>query len=97
MSTLLYAIMEVAFKKYYSRADDPAPIQNGIRGVGYFGVHILVWMWPILIILHYSGGEPFELPDLPTFRILVLNALLDIVFNMSLFVCIALSSPLIAT
>ncbi len=89
--------MEVIFKKFFSRADDPAPIHNGVRGVGYLGVHTLLWVWPVLIILHYSGGEPFELPDLPQLRILLLNALLDIVFNLSLFVCIALSSPLVTT
>ena len=89
--------MEVGFKKFFSHDEDTAPVQNGVRAVGYMGVHTLFWMWPILIILHFSGGEPFELPDLHTFQLLLLNAALDIIFNLSLFVCIALSSPLVAT
>ena len=94
---VLYAMMEVGVKKFLSRDDDPAPVQNGVRALGYFGVHTLLWMWPLLVILHFSGGETFELPDLNTFKLLVVNAMLDILFNGSLFVCIALSTPLVAT
>ena len=96
-STILYAMMEVGYKKYATRPDDPAPVQNGIRGLGYIGVHTLLWVWPLLVVLHFTGLERFELPDLPTFKSLLLNAFLDLIFNLSLFVCIALSSPLVAT
>lgn len=89
--------MEVGIKKFLSRADDPALVQNSVRALGYFGVHTLLWMWPLLIILHFSGGETFELPDMATFKLLLANAALDVLFNGSLFVCIALSTPLMAT
>lgn len=88
---------EVGFKKFATKPDDPAAVTNGIRGVGYFGVHTLFWFWPLLVVLHFTGLEPFELPSLSVFKMLLLNSGLDIIFNLSLFVCIALSSPLIAT
>ena len=83
----------VGFKKFATKPDDTAPVQNGIRAVGYIGVHTLLWVWP----LHFAGFEKFEMPDLPTFTDLLFNAFLDLIFNMSLFVCITLSSPLVAT
>ena len=93
----MYATMEVGFKKFVTAPNDPATVQNGIRGVGYMGVHTLLWFWPLLVVLHFTGYERFELPDLPTFKSLLVNTVLDLIFNLSLFVCIALSSPLITT
>lgn len=94
---IFYAVGEVLFKKFATKQNDPASIQNSIRLVGYFGVHTLMSVWPLLVVLHYTGLEPFELPDLPTLNMILLNAFLDIILNVSLYACIALSSPLIAT
>ena len=73
---------------------DPAALCNSVRMVGYFGVHTLLWMWPPLIALHYSGLERFSWPTLDVLRLMVLNAMMAVGFNGLIFISIALSSPL---
>ena len=97
VSVLTYALMETTYKRFATVKGDPAALCNGVRMVGYFGVHTLLWMWPPLIVLHYSGIEHFEWPTWEVLRLMVLNAALDVAFNGLLFVSIALSSPLFAT
>ena len=97
VSVITYALLETTYKKFATMKDDPAALCNGVRLVGYFGVHTLVWMWPPLILLHYTKLEVFEWPTWEIFRLMVLNAVLDVGFNGFLFVCIALSSPLFAS
>ena len=98
VSVLTYAIFETFYKKFGTKKDDPASTLNGLRFLGYIGVHNLLWLWPPIIILHFTGVEPFEIPpSMELFGMLVLNSFLDIVFNGCLLVCIALSSPLFAT
>ena len=89
--------MEVGYKKFATRKDDTAPIQNSIRGLGYMGVHTLLWVWPVVLIVHYIGIETFEFPELMIFNKLLVNVVLELLFIMGLFVAIALSSPLVAT
>ncbi len=97
-SVLCYAVYEVLYKKFATVKDDPSATLNGLRVLGYTGVHTLLWMWPPIIILHYSGFEPFQFPPtVKLFGLLVANAAMDIVFNGCLLVCIALSSPLYAS
>ena len=62
ISIMLYAVFEVSYKKYGTVKNDPAAVINGARMLGYIGVHTLFWMWPPLIIFHYSGIERFEVP-----------------------------------
>ena len=58
----------------------------------------MLWLWPPFLVLHFSGFEPFAVPyTMELFGLLVLNAVMDIVFNGCLLVCIALSSPLYAS
>ena len=97
LSVVFYSMMEVGYKKFATREDDTAPIQNSIRGLGYMGVHTLFFMWPLLVILHFTGLETFEFPNLEIFENLLINVYLELVFNMGLYICIALSSPLFAT
>ena len=97
ISVLTYALMETTYKRFATAKDDPAALCNGVRFVGYFGVHTLLWMWPPLILLHYTKVEVFEWPTWEIFRLMVLNAALDVTFNGCLFVAIALSSPLFAS
>jgi len=94
---IIYATYETFYKKYGTRSDDRSPAWNGIRMVGYVGVHTLLYFWPIIIIVHYMGVETFRLPTLTDFRLLVAMTLLDMIFNTALLVCIALSSPLLAS
>lgn len=94
ISMITYAAVDTFYKKFATRADDTAPVLNGVRILGYFGVHTLLWQWPLLIIVHYAGMERFELPSLDNFYLLLLSAFLDVIFNSALLVCIAISSPL---
>ena len=89
--------METTYKRFATAKDDTAALCNGIRVVGYFGVHSMFWMWPPLIILNYTKVEVFEWPTWEIFELMVLNAALDVVFNGLLFVSIALSSPLFSS
>ena len=62
ISVITYAIFEVSYKKFATEKDDPAAVANGARVLGYMGVHTLLWLWPPIVIFHFSGLEPFELP-----------------------------------
>ena len=97
VSVITYALLETLYKKFATVKDDPAALFNGLRVAGYFGVHTVLWMWPPLIILHYTKLEVFEWPTWEIYKLMFLNAALDVTFNGFLFVCIALSSPLFAT
>lgn len=66
---------------------------------------------PPLIVLHYSNVEPFQWPSkgqsinlcitvtgsVDILYKILYNTVLDVIFNASLFICVALSSPLFAT
>ena len=62
IGVLTYSLYEVLIKKFGTRKGDPATIPNGARLVGYIGINTVLWIWPIIPILHYSGLEPFEWP-----------------------------------
>ena len=96
ITVTLYALFEVLYKRLATRKDDTAPVMNGVRFLGYMGVHTLLWFWPLLIVFHFTGVEVFELPSLDNVALMTLNAFFDVIFNASLLVCIALSSPLFA-
>ena len=97
-SVVTYALFQTLYKKFGTKKNDPAATINGIRFLGYIGVHTVVWLWPPFLVLHFSGFEAFAVPyTMELFGLLVLNAIMDIVFNGCLLVCIALSSPLYAS
>ena len=95
-SVITYALTKTLYKKFATVKGDPAALCNGVRMVGYFGVHSLLWMWPPLIILHYTGVEVFEWPSVDVLKLMVINAMMAVLFNALIFVSIALSSPLFA-
>ena len=97
VSVIAYALVETLYKKFATVRNDPAALFNGLRLTGYLGVHTVLWMWPPLIILHYTKLEVFEWPTWEIFKLLVLNAALGVGFSGFLFVCIAFSSPLFAS
>ncbi|XP_064384579.1 uncharacterized protein LOC135333537 isoform X2 [Halichondria panicea] len=98
VAVITYALYETFYKKFATKKDDSIPSINGIRVLGYIGIHTLLWMWPPILIFHYTGFELFHFPPtMKLFGLLVVNALMDIVFNGCLLVAIALSSPLYAS
>ena len=57
---------------------------------------MLFTVWPALIVAHYTGVEPFELPpNAEVWRGIVMNALFDVLFNGCLIVGISDSSAII--
>ena len=57
----------------------------------------MLLQWPVIIILHYVGVEPFELPPPPAQDGIAINIVLDIVLTAANFVGIAFTSPLFIT
>ena len=97
VSMILFAAYETIYKKFGNLGDDTAPVWNGVRIIGYIGVHVLVAYWPILIVVHYTSLEKFRFPSLEEFGLLVGMICLDLLFNVALLVCIAFSTPLVAS
>lgn len=66
---------------------------------GWVGVWNVLTMWPGFFVLHWTGVEPFELPqDLRVWAIIVLNALLGTCLSDYLWLkAVLLTSPLMVT
>lgn len=97
VSVLCYAIFETFYKKFGTVKDDPASVMNGIRYVGYIGVHTLFWLWPPIIILHYSKIEVFHWPTWKQLEMIALGQLTAVGYIGMLVTAIVLVSPLFAT
>ena len=97
ISLVLYAVFQTFYKKFGTWDDDPAPVFNGIRMLGYVGVQTLLLYWPVLIITHFTGIERFELPTLKILYHILAVVLLSIAINAGFIICIILSSPLFAS
>ncbi|XP_062504649.1 uncharacterized protein LOC134181393 [Corticium candelabrum] len=97
MAMLFYVIFEIVYKKKAVHADDPLPLWNAVRVIGLVGIQTLLCYWPVLLILHGTEFEKFELPTGDNLRMLCIDVALDGVYNVLLLVCISMSSPLFAT
>ena len=75
---MLYALQSTLVKKLVTRKGDPAAVPNAIRFIGYTGIYTMLFMWPVIIILHYTKLEVFELPSLSEYAKLV--ALVSIMY-----------------
>lgn len=65
---------------------------------GFVGIFCLVFLWPVLIILHYTGYETFELPPTRTIAwILFINALVTFISDFCWCKAVLLTSPLTVT
>ena len=65
---------------------------------GFVGVFCLVFLWPILIFLHFTGYETFELPPTSQIQtILLINAVITFVGDFCWCNAVLLTSPLTVT
>jgi hypothetical protein len=48
---------------------------------GYVGLFNMLILWPVIIVLHYTGIEPFELPSLQIVLYLTINGLIGTVVS----------------
>lgn len=65
--------------------------------IGIMGVFVICTLWPVFIILNYSGVEPFVLPTPDKARLLALNMFLDVIYNVLLLFGISVASPLVVS
>jgi drug/metabolite transporter (DMT)-like permease len=65
--------------------------------LGLAGVMTALCVWPVLLILDASGVEPFLWPSPAKWRLLLINASLDTIFNLCMLAGILASSPLVVS
>ncbi|CAG8449776.1 14268_t:CDS:2, partial [Acaulospora colombiana] len=94
MGALLYGLCEVLYKKYISPPKPSILFSNTITGL--IGIFSLLFLWIPIPILHWTGVEEFELPDLLTFCHIALIALAGVAFNAGFMLVIAFTSPIFA-
>ncbi|TKA82329.1 hypothetical protein B0A49_00070 [Cryomyces minteri] len=93
-SAVLYGIYTVLMKK---RIGDEARVDMPLF-FGLVGLFNVVLLWPGLLVLHWTGVEPFELP--PTGKVLTIvlvNSLSSLISDFCWAYAMLLTSPLIVT
>ncbi|KAG9301565.1 hypothetical protein G9A89_003200 [Geosiphon pyriformis] len=88
-------LYEIIYKKYASPEIPSILFVNTVTGL--IGICTFLFLWIPIPLLHLTGIEPFELPDLKTFGYILLIALSGIAFNASFMLVIAITSPLFAS
>eukprot|EP00039_Didymoeca_costata_P015007 m.248651 g.248651 ORF g.248651 m.248651 type:complete len:409 (+) comp16135_c0_seq15:178-1404(+) len=96
LSTFLYAVFEVLYKRLACSDKDTFPLANSQRFLGLVGISVIV-LFPLFPILHYTHVEEFVWPTREVGMKIGINVALDTVFNVSLLVTIMLTSPLICS
>ena len=94
LSTILYSLYEVLYKRFATNPKDTAPILNTVRMLGLIGIWYIIIIAPFIIIAHFTGLEKFELPSLDIALLILLNSVLDCFSNILILIGIVLSSPL---
>ncbi|KAL2357455.1 hypothetical protein BJ546DRAFT_836026 [Cryomyces antarcticus] len=93
-SAVLYGVYTVLMKK---RIGDEARVDMPVF-FGLVGLFNVVLLWPGLLVLHWTGVEPFELP--PTGKILTIvlvNSLSSLISDFCWAYAMLLTSPLVVT
>ncbi|RHZ79028.1 hypothetical protein Glove_152g16 [Diversispora epigaea] len=93
-SAILCGLCEVIYKKYASPPTPSILFSNTLTG--FMGLTSLLLLWIPLPILHFTGIEKFELPNLYTFGFILLIALMGVMFNANFMMVISFTSPLFA-
>lgn len=93
-SAILCGLNEVLYKRYVSPPTPSILFSNTLTGL--MGLITLSLFWVPLPILHFTGIEEFELPNLYTLGYIFLIALTGLVFNASFLIVISFTSPLFA-
>ena len=94
VSTILYSLYEVLYKRFATKKDDTAPIMNTIRLLGLIGIWYIIIVAPFIVIAHFTGLERFELPSINVALVILLSSTLDAISNILILLGIILSSPL---
>ncbi|KAL0093413.1 hypothetical protein F4703DRAFT_1272114 [Phycomyces blakesleeanus] len=94
LGAALYGFYEVYYKKYASPSQASVLFANTVTGA--IGIITLLILWIPLPVLHFSGYETFELPDLETFVYILGIASMSVVYNATFMCVIALVNPVFA-
>ncbi|KAG2207989.1 hypothetical protein INT46_010355 [Mucor plumbeus] len=90
----LYGFYEVYYKKYASPSQPTILFANTITGI--IGIVTFLLLWIPFPLLHFSGVETFELPDLSTFGYILAIASMSVIYNATFMAVIALVNPVFA-
>eukprot|EP00756_Hemistasia_phaeocysticola_P047159 Hpha_TRINITY_DN210_c0_g1::TRINITY_DN210_c0_g1_i1::g.83578::m.83578/K15289/SLC35F5; solute carrier family 35, member F5 len=94
-SAFMYAVYTILLKRKLPESEEEVrmPLVFGCVGLSVF-----LFCWPILIILHFTGIEPFEWPKRHILGYMALNALIGTNLSDVLWAkAVVLTSPLVAT
>lgn len=90
----LYGFYEVYYKKYASPTQPTILFANTITGI--IGIVTFLLLWIPFPLLHFTGIETFELPDLSTFGYILAIASMSVIYNATFMAVIALVNPVFA-
>jgi len=91
-STLVYSLAETLYGKLIHTQD--VSWHFSFLFLGMMGSITVLFLWPIVVIVHYTKVEVWEFPSLFVLGYYVLYAFLDTIFNVGFFIGIHLTSPL---
>ena len=97
VTTILYSVWEVSFKVLGPEEEESTLEEDSCFIFGLTGLANIVLIWPGLFIVDAVGYEAFQLPPHKDLNLLIVNGLMDAVFNVLLVLGIALTSPLFVT
>lgn len=93
-AALLYGVYAVAFVK---TVGDESRVRMPLF-FGFIGVVTVSLLWPGLLLLNYTGLEPFSLPqDARVWCIVIINAVFSLVADISWAYALLFISPLVVT
>ncbi|KAI9663832.1 MAG: hypothetical protein M1821_007322 [Bathelium mastoideum] len=100
IGSVLYGFYEVLYKKVACPPDGTNPTRGMIFANTFgscIGAFTFCVLWIPLPLLHFSGIEPFELPDAHTGFILFISVVMNATFSGSFLVLISLTSPVLSS
>lgn len=94
LSSFVYAVYTVILKKKF----EGRAVMDSNMMLGFLGLLTLLFFWPGVLIMHFSGVETFELPTMKTFWLLTINSVFGTVLTDSLWaMSVQMTTALIAT
>ncbi|PSK39928.1 hypothetical protein C7M61_001739 [Candidozyma pseudohaemuli] len=96
---LIYGVYTILLKKKITVPDKRKErILNTHLFFGFVGLYCLVFLWPLIIILHFTGLEEFEVPKgLYVLALLGANAFITFISDFCWCKAVLLTSPLTVT
>ncbi|EEQ37130.1 putative uncharacterized vacuolar membrane protein [Clavispora lusitaniae] len=99
LGALVYGIYTILLKHKISHTDMKAErILDTHLFFGFVGLFCLVFLWPIVVLLHFTGLEKFEVPHSKNVLMLLLgNAFITFISDFCWCKAVILTSPLTVT